>query len=85
MNKKELSPVSFSVKHGAHVLYSEICKASERNTSKPHSGHLKFAPRRILQRSVFSRKKKNQQVETDKSFCAELQSLHSHCVVHGKS
>lgn len=50
--------MSFSVKHGAHVLYSEICKASERNASKPHSGHLKFAPLRILQRSVFSQKKK---------------------------
>lgn len=49
--------MSFSVKHGAHVLYSEICKASERNASKPHSGHLKFAPLRILQRSVFSQKK----------------------------
>lgn len=57
MNKKELSSVTFSVKHGAHVLYFEICKASERNASKLHSGHLKFAPRCILQRSVFSRKK----------------------------
>lgn len=57
MNKKELSSVTFSVKHGAHVLYFEICKASEHNGSKLHSGHLKFAPRCILQTSVFLRKK----------------------------
>lgn len=58
INKKELSSVTFSVKHGAHVLYFDTFKASERNASKLHSGHLKFALWCIPQTSVFSHKKK---------------------------
>lgn len=64
-----------------------IFKASKCNGSKPHSGHLNSAPWCTPQTSVvhFQKRRTKKQVEPDTSFCAELQSLHSHCVVHGKS